>query len=41
MENSKLELGTINGDVFVFIEKKKIKNPDNKTILWHLWFDLL
>jgi len=26
MENSKLELGTINGDVFVFIEKKKIKN---------------
>ena len=26
MENSKLELGTINGDIFVFIEKKNIKN---------------
>ncbi len=26
MENSKLELGSINGDVFVFVEKKNIKN---------------
>ena len=26
MENSKLELGTVNGEVFVFIEKKSIKN---------------